>query len=76
MVYFIIVYELLHFLGTLSPFQLYRLLETGHNGKKHYFGKEGMHEGSDKWKEEKHAHIRGIPNDVRVRVFAIHCNGW
>jgi hypothetical protein len=52
------------------------LLEAGQSEKKGYFGKVGMHEGSESWKEEQHAHMYGIPNDVRVRVFAIHCNGW
>jgi hypothetical protein len=28
------------------------------------------------WKEEKHTCIHGRPNDARVRVFVIHCNGW
>jgi hypothetical protein len=32
------------------------LLEAGQRGKKGDFGKEGMHEGSDNWKEEKHTH--------------------
>jgi hypothetical protein len=40
-----------------------------------FFGKEGMHEESDRWKEEKHARMHGRPNDTRVRVFVIHCNG-
>jgi hypothetical protein len=43
--------------------------------KKGYFGKEGMHEESDGWKEEQHMRIHGRPNDVRVRVFVINCNG-
>jgi hypothetical protein len=31
------------------------MLEVGQIGKKGYFWKEGMHEESDNWKEEKHA---------------------
>jgi hypothetical protein len=30
------------------------LLEAGQRGKKGDFGKEGMHEESDNWKEEQH----------------------
>jgi hypothetical protein len=52
------------------------LLEAGQSGKKGYFWKEGMHEGSNNWKEEQHAHMHGIPNDVRVRFFAMYCNRW
>jgi hypothetical protein len=51
------------------------LLEAGRIRKKGYFGKKGMHEESDNWKEEQHARMHGRPNDVRVRVFVIHCNG-
>jgi hypothetical protein len=51
------------------------LLEADHNGKKSYFGKEGMHEERDSWKEEQHACMHGRPNNVRVRFFVIHCNG-
>jgi hypothetical protein len=51
------------------------LLEEGQNENKGYFGKKGMHEESDSWKEDKHAHMHGITNDLRVRVFVIHCNG-
>jgi hypothetical protein len=43
--------------------------------KKGYFGKKGMQEESDIWKEKQHAHMHGRPNDARVRVFVIHCNG-
>ena len=43
--------------------------------KKGYFGKKGMHEESDNWKEEQDACMHGRPNDIRVRVFVIHCNG-
>jgi uncharacterized UBP type Zn finger protein len=39
-------------------------------------GKEGMHEERCSWKEENHACMHGRPNNVRVRVFSIHCNGW
>jgi hypothetical protein len=49
-------------------------LEAGKSGKKGYFGKEGMHKESDSWKKEKHTPMHGRPNDVRVRVFVIHCN--
>jgi hypothetical protein len=41
-------------------------LEVGQSRKKGDFGKEGMHEGSDSWKEEKHTHLHGRPNDVSV----------
>jgi hypothetical protein len=51
------------------------LLEVDQSGKKGYFGKEGMHEESNNWKEEKHARMHGRPNNVRVRFFVIHCNG-
>jgi hypothetical protein len=51
------------------------LLEAGQIRKKGYFGKKGMHEESDSWKEEQHVCMHGRPNDVRVRVFVIHCNG-
>jgi hypothetical protein len=44
--------------------------------RKVILGKEGMHKESDSWKEEKYACMHGGPNNVRVRVFAIHCNGW
>jgi hypothetical protein len=47
------------------------LLEASQRGKKGNFGKEGMHEESDSWKEEKHTLMHGRPNDVRVRVFAM-----
>jgi hypothetical protein len=47
------------------------MLEVGQRGKKDDFGKEGMHEESDSWKEEQNACMHGRPNDVRVRVFAI-----
>ena len=49
------------------------LLEAGRIRKKGYFGKKGMDEERDSWKEELHACIHGIPNDVRVRVLVIHC---
>jgi hypothetical protein len=51
------------------------MLEAGQIGKKGYFGKKNMHEESDSWKEEQHAHMHGRPNDIRVMVFVIHCNG-
>jgi hypothetical protein len=50
-------------------------LEAGQIRKKYYFGKKGMHEESGNWKEEKHVHMHGMPNDVRVMVFVIHSNG-
>jgi len=51
------------------------MLEAEQSRKKGYFGKEGMHEESDSWKEDQHTPMHGIPNDVRVKVFVIHCNG-
>jgi hypothetical protein len=50
------------------------LLEVVQSENKGYFGKEGMHEEHDSWKEEQHARMHGRPNDVKVRVFAIYCN--
>jgi hypothetical protein len=50
-------------------------LEIGQIRTKDHFVKKCMHKESDSWKEEKHAHMHGRPNDVRVRVFVIHCNG-
>jgi hypothetical protein len=35
-----------------------------------------MQEEKDSWKEKQHARMHGRPNDTRVRVFVIHCNGW
>jgi hypothetical protein len=52
------------------------LFEVGQSEKNVYFGKEGMHKRSDRWKEEKHVCIHGRPNEVRVRVFTINFNGW
>jgi hypothetical protein len=43
--------------------------------KKGDFGKESMHEESDSWKEEQHARMQGRPNDGRVRVLVMYCNG-
>jgi hypothetical protein len=40
------------------------LLEAGQRRKKGDFGKEFMHKENDSWKEEKHARMHGIPNDV------------
>jgi hypothetical protein len=34
-----------------------------------------MHEESDSWKEEQHMPMHGRPNDVRVRVLVMYCNG-
>jgi hypothetical protein len=51
------------------------MLEADQSGKKGDFGKESMHEESDNWKEEQHAHMQGRPNDGRVRVLVIYCNG-
>jgi hypothetical protein len=51
------------------------LLEVGRIRKKGYFGKKGMQEESDSWKEKQHAFMHGRTNDTRVRVFVIHCNG-
>jgi hypothetical protein len=39
------------------------------------FGKEGMHKESDSWKGEQHVQIHGRPNDGRVRVLVMYCNG-
>jgi hypothetical protein len=50
------------------------LLEAVQSGKKGDFGKEFMHEESDSWKEKNHVRMHGIPNDVRVRVFAMYGN--
>ena len=52
------------------------LLEAGQSGKKGYFGKECMHEEINNWKEEQQMRMHGRHNNARVRVFAIHCNGW
>jgi len=60
----------------MSPYISGSLIEEDQRKKKSYFGKEGMHEESDRWKEEQKACMHGRPNDIRVRVFAIHCNGW
>jgi hypothetical protein len=43
--------------------------------KKGIFGKESMHEESDSWKEEQHVCMQGRPNDGRVRVLVMYCNG-
>jgi hypothetical protein len=43
--------------------------------KKGDFWKESMHEESDSWKEEQHACMQGRPNDGRVRVLVMDCNG-
>jgi hypothetical protein len=51
------------------------MLEADQSGKQGDFGKEGMHEESDSWKEEQHARMHGRPNDGRVRVFVMYCNG-
>jgi hypothetical protein len=51
------------------------LLEAYQRGKQGNFGKEGMHKERDNWKEEQHARMHGIPNDIRVRVFVMYCNG-
>jgi len=50
-------------------------LEADPSGKKEYFGKESMHEKRDSWKEEQKACMHGRPNDNRVSVFAMYCNG-
>lgn len=51
------------------------MLEAGRIRKKGYFGKKGMKEESDSWKEKEHMCMNGRPNDTRVRVFVTHCNG-
>jgi hypothetical protein len=51
------------------------LLEAGRIKKKGYFGKKDMQKESDNWKEKQHVCMHGRPNDARVRVFVIHCNG-
>jgi len=51
------------------------LLEAGQREKKDYFGKESMHEESDSWKGEQHVHLHGRPNDGRVMVLVMYCNG-
>jgi hypothetical protein len=50
------------------------LLEAYQRGKQGDFWKENMHEESDNWKKEQHAHMHGRPNDDRVRVFVMYCN--
>jgi hypothetical protein len=50
-------------------------MEVGQSEKKGYFWKEGTQEENDSWKKEQHVRIHGRPNDVRVRIFVIHCNG-
>jgi hypothetical protein len=52
------------------------MLDAGQSEKKGYFGKEGMHEGRNSWKEEQDTCMHGIPKDTRVRAFEIHCNDW
>jgi hypothetical protein len=52
------------------------LLDAGLIRKKGYFWKRSMQEEKDNWKEKQHACMHGRPNDARVRVFVIHCNGW
>jgi hypothetical protein len=63
----------------VSSFFLYalcvRVLAAGQIRKKGYFGKKGMHEERNNWKEEKHMCMQGRPKNIRVRVFVIHCNG-
>ena len=49
------------------------LLEVGQSENKDDFGKEGMHEERDSWKEEHHTCMHRRPNDIKV--FVIHCNG-
>lgn len=51
------------------------MLEPGQREKKDVFEKESMHEESDSWKEEQHAHMQGRPNDGRVRVLVMYSNG-
>jgi hypothetical protein len=51
------------------------VLEACQIRKKGYFGKKYMQEESDSWKEKQHTSMHGRPNDTRVRVFVIHCNG-
>jgi hypothetical protein len=51
------------------------MLEVGQSRKKGNFGKEGKHKENDSWKEKHHTHMHGRPNDVRVRVLVIYCNG-
>jgi hypothetical protein len=51
------------------------LLEEDQSGKKGGFGKESMHEERNNWKEEQHMCMQGSPNDSRVRVLVIYCNG-
>jgi hypothetical protein len=54
-----------HWWVTYSSFPCWKQAKAGKKGN---FGKEGMHEESDSWKEEKHTHMHGRPNDIRVRV--------
>jgi hypothetical protein len=51
------------------------LLEAYQRRKQGDFGKYNMHEESDNWKEEQNACMHGIPNEGRVRVFVMYCNG-
>jgi hypothetical protein len=51
------------------------LVEADQSRNQGDFEKEGMHKESDNWKKEQHTHMHGRPNNVRVRVLVIYCNG-
>jgi hypothetical protein len=53
----------------------YECWKQAKEGKQGDFGKESMHEESDNWKEEQHAHMQGRPNDITIRVLVMYCNG-
>jgi hypothetical protein len=53
------------------PSQEERLfLEEKHARKRQLEGK------ATRVREAGEAHMQGRPNDARVRVFVMHCNGW
>jgi hypothetical protein len=43
--------------------------------EKHARGKIQLEGKATCVREVEEAHMQGIPNDTRVRVFVIHCNG-
>jgi hypothetical protein len=51
------------------------LLEVDQGINQGDFGKEGMHKEINSWKEEQHTHMHKIPNNVRVKDFAMDHNG-
>jgi hypothetical protein len=61
---------------TLNKYNGHIMLDASRIRKKGYFWKRIMQEEKDSWKEKKHVHMNGRPNDSRFRVFVIHCIGW